>query len=538
MCGELKRGIFCILLVFLISSLVAQDASRYKSHENLGKAVNSIYDEQLPILNPEGDMLFFVRSGHPANIGGKKDKGDIWYSIKSDSGSWSPAKNLGAPWNTSERDGVLGFSSDGALMYLKNIYQNNGKSSTQGISIAGRKGNNWTSPEKISMKYFRNSSDDLSAALSSDGNVMILSMESFVSYGAEDLYVSFKESPTSWSEPRNLGESINSKYQEITPFLSADNSLLFFSSNSYDGYGSKDIYVSERQDDTWRNWSTPQNLGPGINTEGMESSFYLPYGADYAFLISTKNSDGYGDINRVDQIPIDSLEELNKKPQIEEKKPVLVELKAVESNAKVAISGNITNAKNGNPVQALITYEKIPELFKLNVSNSSAEDGSYEVSLDSNIEYLVKVSAKGYMTTEERLILSSVNDARLKMNYSVEPLEVGTTIALKNVFFERGKAVLLDSSYVELDLLVDIMRENPSLKIELSGHTDNRGSSKLNLLLSKDRVAVVKKYLTDRGIVKNRIAGQGYGGSNPVAPNDSEENRRLNRRVEFTVTKN
>ena len=513
-------------------------ASRFEDHRNLGKNVNSIYDEQIPILDPSGNTLYFVRSGDPANVGGKKDKGDIWYSIKSDSGTWSSAKNMGAPFNTPDRNAVLGFSADGSRMYLKNIYVKDGKPRIQGISVSRKKGNGWAFPEKVNLKYFRNNSDDLSLTFSSDGNTMILSLQSFVSYGAEDLYVSFREGGENWSEPRNLGETINSEYQEITPYLSADGSLLFFSSNGHKGYGSKDIFVSRRLDDTWRNWSEPINMGPDINTEGMESSFFLPYGENYALLISTKNSDGYGDINQVDRIPIDSLDKLNEAPVITEAEPVQLEVTPPEIQAGIKIQGKVTNAKDGSPVQALITYEKIPELFKLNVTNTNSDDGTYEIILDNKLEYLVKVSARGFMTTEERLILSTATDASLVMDYSITPLEVGTTIALNNVFFERGKAVLLDSSYVELDLLVEIMRENPSMKIELAGHTDNQGSAKLNVLLSKDRVAVVKKYLIDRGIKQNRISGEGYGGSKPVAPNDSEENRRLNRRVEFTVVKN
>ena len=428
--------LFGFLLV-LNWSLQAQTA-QYSEHKHLGKAINSAYDEQVPILSRDGSTLYFTRANDPQNIGGKKDKGDIWYSVKTDTGTWAPAKNLGAPFNTQGNNAILGFSPDGNTMYLRNIYMKEGKPRQQGLSFSTRTNKGWSFPEKLDVKYFRNKSEDQSICLSADGNIMILSLQSFVTYGAEDLYVSFREGPVSWSEPRNLGPIINSEFQEVTPFISSDNTLLVFASNGHGGFGSKDIFVSRRLDDTWKNWSPPRNLGQGVNTEGMETSLYLPYGEEYGLLISTKNSEGYGDINRIDAIPIDSLEELNQAPVVEEKPPVIVVNVDSASEAKIRITGKVFNTKNNEPVQALITYEKIPELFKVNVTGSDNATGSYDISLDSNLEYLVKVSAKGFMTTEERLIISSVNSATLSVDYGVTPLEVGTTIALKNVFFERG----------------------------------------------------------------------------------------------------
>jgi outer membrane protein OmpA-like peptidoglycan-associated protein len=534
----LKRVFLTTGIIFLVIIATVGQSSRFTAHQHLGKEINSPYDEQVPVLSRNGNTLFFTRARHPENIGGIKDKGDIWYSAKTDSGTWAVAKNLGPPFNTTDRNALLGFSPDGNTMYLQNIYVKKGKPRQQGLSVSHKSKSGWSFPEKLDVKYFRNKSEEESVCLSADGNIMILSVESFVSYGVEDLYVSFREGPTSWTEPRNLGPVINTKFQEVTPFLSSDNTLLFFASNGHGGYGSKDIFVSKRLDDTWKNWTSPQNLGPDVNTEGMELSLSLPYGEDFGFLISTQNSDGYGDIHRIDILPADSLQEANKTLLVINSTPEITELKPPVTQTNLKINGKVLNTKTQEPVQALITYEKIPELIKVNVTGSDATTGLYEIILISNQEYMVKVSAKGFMTTEERLVLTATNEASLTINYGITPLEVGTTIALENVFFERGKAVLLDSSYIELNLLVDIMKENSNLKIELSGHTDNQGSAKLNVLLSKDRVAVVRKYMLVRGINKNRITGKGYGGSKPVAPNDREENRRLNRRVEFTVLKN
>ena len=270
--------------------------------ENLGPNVNSPYDEQNPVLSPDGQVLFFTRSKHPDNMGGKEDLADIWYCTMAEDGSWSQALNLGRPLNDRFPNAVIGFSPGGRLMYLRNYYINDHKNPVQqGISFSKGSSDGWSYPENLTIRYFLNKSEHQSISISVDGEIMVMSIESYGTYGAEDIYVSFIQRDGSWSEPKNLGATINTSYHEMTPYLAEDNTTLYFASNGHTGFGSRDVFSSNRLDDTWRNWTEPENLGSEINTPGMELSFFSPPAGEFDYVTSTQNSDGYGDINRINK---------------------------------------------------------------------------------------------------------------------------------------------------------------------------------------------------------------------------------------------
>jgi len=200
----------------------------------------------------------------------------------------------------------------------------------------------------------------------------------------------------------------------------------------------------------------------------------------------------------------------------------------------IKIYGRVTDSKNGEPVNATVRFAG-PALEKENVSPSS--HGIFEVKLPISGAYIIKIEAPGYISTLEKLDVTTIEMRELEMNFSLRPVEVGTTVNLKNVLFEQSKADLLPESFDELDLVVSFLKTNPNVKIELSGHTDNRGVHADNVRLSQQRVNTVKRYLVSKGIEAKRITGKGYGGTKPIASNDSEETRRMNRRVEFTIRK-
>ena len=170
--------------------------------ENLGQAINSPYDELNPIFSPDGNTLYFTRRKHPANKGGNRDGGDIWYSEKDANGDWTEAKNLGAPINNIFTNELIGFADNGNLMYLNYHYKEDGsKAHTHGISVSRKNGDKWSFPEPVNIPYFYNKSDQQSGSLHASGNIMVLSLQSYDTRGAEDLYVLFKQSDGKWSEP-------------------------------------------------------------------------------------------------------------------------------------------------------------------------------------------------------------------------------------------------------------------------------------------------------------------------------------------------
>lgn len=534
--------------------------------ENLGSEINSVFDEMNPIVSADGKTLFFCRSNHPENIGGKKDNGDIWYSVKNEEGHWQLPLNLGAPLNNALKNDMAGVSPDGNRIYLHHIYSEDGKSQKPGISFSSKTQSGWTSPEKLDVPYFYNASNHQSAFITKDENVLIMSLESYGTFGAEDLYVSFKLPSGNWTEAMNLGSVINTPNQELAPFLAEDNVTLFFISNGRKGLGSKDIYKTKRLDETWKNWSDPENLGPTVNSEGMELFYFQDPLAEYTYIVSTKNSNGYSDIHRMkirneDQpapeiasltsAQISYVEEyedpLFQEPDtvivfkfdsepvnIEEEVEEAVEVVESKIEKNLVIEGKIFNKQSQKGIEANIFVENDLEG---KATYTSSKPGNFEVKCSNPGIYNIVVSAKGYMPHEEVLELK-LGTERLKMDFALIPLEVGTTIQLNDVLFEQGTSDMTASSSVQLDKVVNMMKENPSLIIDLAGYTDNQGLARLNIKLSQDRVEKVKQYILERGIEENRITGKGYGGIKPIASNKSEETRKLNRRVEFTIVKN
>ena len=535
------------LLVFLF--LIMSPVLLAQGLQEPFQVVNSAYDEQNPVLSPDGATLFFTIGNHPQNIGGLKDPGDIWFARREGSG-WSLPVHAGNLINDPAYNGVAGFSPDASSMFLLSHYSHSeAKAKTQGIAVSKNNGGGWSRPVNITIPYFLNKSGILSGTLSSDEKVFVFSAESYGSFGVEDLYVSIKMNGE-WSEPKNLGASINTQFQELSPSISADNRTLFFSSNGRKGNGSFDIYSCSRLDETWTNWSIPENLGPTINTEGRELFYRFYPGHGLALFTTTKSSDGYGDIrvsgphnllpspdttvyasaqnpqqmdNRlVVPDPVSKTETQKEDPLIEE----------VASSGNARVYGRITNAKTGEPIEARISFEGPGQ----QPVSTRADENGYSVTIPSSA-YTIRIEAPGYISSLEKLDIDVLALRNLEMDFALQPVEVGTTVNLKNVLFAQAKTDILPESYPELDLVVNFLKENESVKIELLGHTDGRGVHGDNVRLSQQRVNKVKAYLVSKGIDGRRISGKGFGGSKPIASNETEETRRMNRRVEFVIRK-
>jgi OOP family OmpA-OmpF porin len=494
--------------------------------------VNSAHDEQAPFISPDGKMLFWTVANHPDNTGGKKDPGDIWYSVWTGE-EWSLPLHGGMNINDGGYNAVAGFSGDGQRMFLMSHYKpGSDRAESQGIAMSIRANEGWSVPENINIPYFMNKSATTQGFLSTAAEALVFSAESYGTVGAEDLYVSVLNAGK-WSEPKNLGKNINTAFQELSPSLSADGKYLFFASNGRKGYGSFDIYYSERLDDTWTNWSTPVNMGANINTEGREL-FYRTYPAEkFVLYTSTLNSDGYGDIkfyrppeNLPDSLIQQRPDTIVKMIEIKRDKPIAGEEKIFQ------VYGRVTNGKNNAPITATLTFHS-DSLY----STVAAPDGKYRIKIPSVHEYTLRVEAAGFVGNFEKLDVRTYEMKSLEMNFKLQPIEVGATVNLKSVLFQQSTYNLLPDSYDELDLVVSFLKANPKVEIQLSGHTDNRGQADHNVRLSQKRVERVKGYLVSKGVNGKRITGKGFGGSKPIADNNSEETRRLNRRVEFTIVK-
>ena len=513
------------LTAFYCSSQVLNTASFQQS--------NTSYDELNPVISPDGRSLYITVANHPQNIGGKRDPGDIWVAVLADNNQWSAAVHAGSVLNDVSYNAVAGFSADGSQMFLLSHYGTAGTPArTQGISVSRRTGAGWSKPENINIPYFQNKSSVVSGYILPDQSVFVFSAETYGSRGVEDIYVCTKNANGNWSEPRNLGSTINTRFQELSPSMSDDARTLFFSTNGGKGSGSFDIYSSTRLDEGWTNWSAPENLGTAVNSEGREL-FFRPFEkSGFSLYTSTKNSDGYGDVKIFitgEPAPRDTAQVI---PPPDTVKIVEVQ-REPDTDQRVKVYGKVTNAKTGEAIDATIAFSSTAT----NETSQATASNGYNVLVPSTEQYSVKIEAPGYISTMEKLDIQTYEMKELEMNFRLQPLEVGATVNLRDVLFEQGKTVLLSQSYPELDLVVAFLKANPKVRIELSGHTDNRGIPGQNLKLSQMRVEKVKDYLVSKGVEKRRITGKGYGGSRPIASNDTEETRLLNRRVEFTILK-
>jgi OmpA-OmpF porin, OOP family len=519
------------LIIVLVQALTAQPLN-----DHLLSKTNTPYDELNPVISPDGKTLFVTIANHPQNLGGKKDPGDIWFCNLTDANDWSEPIHGGSLINDRAFNSIAGFSSDGSEMILLGHYDPAGNAAkSQGISISRRNGSLWTRPQNVNIPYYQNRSSFASGYITPDLNILVYSAEAYGSYGVEDIFVCQKKADGKWSEPKNLGSKINSQFQELCPSLSMDGRTLYFSTNGRNGHGSFDVFSATRLDDSWINWSEPQNIST-VNSDGRDL-YYREYpSAGYSLYTSTKNSDGYGDIKMYspeNPIPPDTTATVTMVKPVEIK-----EVPAPETAAHtVVLHGKVINGKTGESIPATISFEtgsafvQAPSLIK-------AELSGYSVAVPSATQYVVKVESKGFISSREKLDIQTYEMKDLEMNFKLQPIEIGTTVEMKDVLFEQSKTALLPQSFSELDLVVSFLKANPNVKIELAGHTDNRGIPSQNVKLSQGRVDKVKEYLISKGIESKRISGKGYGGNKPIASNESEDTRKLNRRVEFIIRKN
>jgi outer membrane protein OmpA-like peptidoglycan-associated protein len=332
------------------------------------------------------------------------------------------------------------------------------------------------------------------------------------SFGGKDIYVSFLNADDTWSEPKNIGFSVNTGEAESTPFIAPDGVTMYFSSSGHVGFGNNDIFLTRRLDDTWQNWSLPENLGPIVNTPQWDGYFSVSAKGDYAYFSSTENSLGAEDIFRI-KIP-------------EKAKPLTL----------VQMNGQVINQKTKEQMPARILIKS-----KLNPLDTLSIDydpyvGDYSFMWPAKKPFSVQVKKPGFFNKSENFDFSSLKSfSSLNQNFIMQTVEPNKSYSIANISFDQGKAELKQGFEMELDKVVQILLENSSYQILLEGHTDNQGDWNDNLKLSIERVDNVKAYLASKGIDAARIKTKGWGGAKPIANNLLEDTRRINRRVEFTL---
>ncbi len=519
----------------------AANVSEKLDAQKLSKSINSDYKEIRPILTPDGKTLYFSRMNHPENIGGTDDPEDIWYSeYNANIEDWLDAVNPGLPLNNRGANYVSSITPDGKSLtvMLGNRYHKN-KDMKPGVSISTINSSGWTDPVPVDINNAFIENNDGHYFLTQSRESLILSVNRFDSYGRKDIYVSFLLPDGSWSEPLNLGNTINTTNDENSPFLAADNKTLYFSSKGYSGYGGYDVYISRRLDDSWKNWTEPENLGKSINSAEDEIFFNIPPSGDFAYYSRT-DTEYDADIYRI-QLP------LFFKPE-----PIAL------------MKGHIYKEGTGEPVSARIRYEVFPDETGIGFTNSDPLTGDFEIvfPLGANYKYFIDVNETTLY--EDTILLKNQNkykeiekeiyldpdqlDAALagavvsseisrdtenrKAEEEILPIEINDGVLAIGVHFNFDSDVIWKSSYDHLDRIVNLLKSTP-VKIILAGHTDSIGYENYNQILSEKRAKSVYRYFVDKGIDPDKITTIGYGESRPLTSNNTIEGRRRNRRVEF-----
>ena len=488
----------------------------------LGPNVNSSFHELQPVMSYDEKVLYFVRFGHPKNQGFLDD---IWLSRIRDDYSLTKARNIGVPLNTRNNNYVIATSESGDSLFLGNSYHKIDSRrivSGDGLSVSYKKKGRWTMPENITIQGFDRKTEFINYAFSQNKNVLISSVKREDTNGASDLYVSFKVSRNVYSEPQKMGKIINSPGIDTTPFLTNDGKTLYFSSDGHNGYGSNDVFVSYRLDDTWTNWSVPMNMGPEVNSKDWDGYYMISPQETYSFMVTG------GDIYQVGA----------RKRKI----PKRVQ-------PKVTVYGRVVNRDGYAPLPGTVTWYDAETDEKLGETQSNPKNGFYSVTLPAGKKYRFEASAEGFQTVGRDIDASKVKSSvKVKKHFILSTPPVVMNIPRgqsrgpapepedwRNILFEYDKSNLLPESKILLDGLIKTLEDNPKLNVELKGHTDNSGKDNYNQSLSQRRTNAVIRYMTTRGISAFRIIGWGYGEKRPVANNQTEDGRRLNRRVEIRL---
>lgn len=505
---------------------------------NIGTAINTEEDEYGPVLNANEDYLIFTSRRRDGNLNqnvalDNKPFEDVFFSRKVD-GKWTTAKNIGETINHEFHDSNLALSADGDQLFLyKDV--NNGD-----IYVSYRNGDTWGYPEPLNESINSESAMESSISISPDGQVLFFTSNRPGGYGSYDIYYSIKNPKGVWERSKNLGPVINTEAEEDSPFIDYDGKTLYFSSQGHKGMGGHDIFYSV-YDSAKQEWSEPKNLGYPINTPDNDVYFVSTKDGERGYYASVREDGlGYTDIYMVtiqkeeDTEPLTTVAD-NTTGEIEEDTT-----EVIEEVKPVVLTVKVIDKETGEPLDAQVNFRRKSDNVVAGVNKQST--GTYEIKVkDEQVNpYQLSIEKSGYAfeNTTINVPAASSEINNLTRIIELKKLSEGTKSVLRNIYFDFNRATFKQESYNELNKLEKMMSQNPNLKIEISGHTDNIGSAKYNKQLSQKRATAVKDFLVSKGIDPRRIEAKGYGEEQPLASNDDElEGRELNRRVEFEVIK-
>jgi outer membrane protein OmpA-like peptidoglycan-associated protein len=478
---------------------------------NLGGNINTQYDEYWPSLSADESILVFtsqipIDSSNPDVYMNRQE--DFYYSEFKD-GQWQHAVNAGYPPNTVRNEGAQSISANGKILFFTACNREDGIGRCD-LYYSEKKGDQWTIPANLG-RPVNTSGNEKQPSVSSDGRMLYFVSDRSGGKGGYDIWISRRGDDGTWQEAVNAGDSINSPGDEQSPFIHPDNKTLYFSSTGWPGLGRYDIYICRKNDSD--RWVPPVNIGYPINTWNNEEGLIVNPAGNKAYFSSDRLSGQGRDI---------------------------FEFELYEGVRPVKVSymkGKVYDAETYKRLQARFELIDLKNGKLVMESMSEAETGEFLVCIPANTDYALNVSKKGYLFYSDYFSLQAVyerNEPYLK-DVPLNPIKVGNSIVLRNVFYAYNSWELMEQSRIELDKVVQLMNENPSLIVEIGGHTDNTGTSEYNVGLSDKRAASVTNYLASHGISPKRMTARGYGLTQPIMTNETDEGRAANRRTELKI---
>jgi len=482
---------------------------------NIGDSINTRFDEYINAITPDEKRLYFTRKNarNSLTLDQTQEFEEEFYYANRDDSTWRQAVNIGPPINTHGNEGAVNISPDGNYLFFAACNREDGYGSCD-IYYSKRTGAQWSVPENLG-EVVNSPQWDSQPSFSSDGKTLYFASKRAGGKGSSDIWKSELQPGGKWSIPVNLGDSINTQAEEMAPFIHPDDQTLYFSSKGHPGLGGFDLFYSRR--DQHGAWKRPVNLGYPINTHADEITLVINAKGTLAYI----SSDIPGGKGRQD---------IYQFPLYNEARPLFA------NYFKGIVYDDDTKAK----------LEAHFELIDLSTSKTCAESssdqqtGEFLLVLPTEKNYALNVSKDGYLFYSDNFLLTGTNSEVKPFikNIPLKPIKIGEAVILKNIFFDSDQYMLKDESLAELQRMLEFLHKNPKLKIAVNGHTDNVGTEEHNFELSRNRAKAVFEFLVQHGIAQARLSYAGYGFSQPIDVNTTDQGRANNRRTEFKVVSN
>jgi outer membrane protein OmpA-like peptidoglycan-associated protein/tetratricopeptide (TPR) repeat protein len=431
-----------------------------------------------------------------------------FFASRKNNNSWGKSFRLNGSINTPQNEGAQNISQDGSWLVFTGCNRQDGFGSCD-LYISYVTNDGWS--EAINLGNKINSDQwDSQPCLSPDKRDLYFTSRRMGGLGGSDLYVSHLQTNGKWTEPENLGPGINTVGDESSPFIHADNQTLYFTSTGLQGYGEEDLFVVRKGEN--EKWGKPLNLGYPINTISHEGTLFIAADGKTAYYASDRG-DGKGGLD---------IYSFEMREDIRPAKTLWVKGKVFDKKTSAGLPS---------------TVELIDLASKQTISRvQTDETGNYLITLPVGKDYAFNVARRGYLFYSDNYSLKEkFPDSIYQKDIPLQPIEVNAAIVLRNIFFDVNKYDLKSESQVELDKVVQLLQDNLAVKVQIEGHTDNVGTAADNQKLSENRAKAVVSYLNSKGIALTRLTAKGFGATKPIADNTTEEGRAQNRRTELKI---